>query len=90
MSITTTEPAVTGVATSAWRELDSREADCGNVRVALLWHPDSRRVLVSVLDRVSGQTLHIPVLASQKASVVYNHPYVYADQSWESDPRFGA
>lgn len=72
--------------TTAWRELDERETDAGRMRIALLWHAETQRVLVEVDDRATGVQLHIPVLEGQKASQVYAHPYAYESQAWELEP----
>lgn len=58
------------------REL-ARRGD-GGVDVALLWRSGSEEVAVTVADRRTGHTFHVPVQRGESALDVFHHPFAYA------------
>ena len=64
------------------RELAQRLS--GNDEVVLLWHPESDRVELSVLDVETGEGFQIEV-ASRGALDAFYHPYAYVARSENAD-----
>jgi hypothetical protein len=56
------------------RELDHRESD--GIEVTLLWHEDSNRVAVRVVDSESDEEFELEVKA-RDALDAFHHPYAY-------------
>jgi hypothetical protein len=57
------------------RELALRRS--GTVEVVLLWHPERRRVGLSVFDLATGEGFRLDV-APADAIDAFHHPYAYA------------
>jgi hypothetical protein len=58
------------------RELDFRASN--GVEVALLWHPSTRHVSVTVLDSRTDQSFELVLADDDRALDVFEHPYAYA------------
>lgn len=56
------------------RELDHRESD--GIAVTLLWHEDSNRVAVRVVDSASDEEFELEI-AARDALDAFHHPYSY-------------
>jgi hypothetical protein len=61
---------------SSTRELAHRVSN--GVEVALLWHPTTERVSVTVLDTHTGLSFELVLEAGDRALDVFEHPYAYA------------
>jgi len=64
------------------RELAQRLS--GTDEVLLLWHPESKRVELSVKDLVTGVSFHLDVAPGRAIDAFY-HPYAYMAQRESSD-----
>ena len=60
------------------RELDYREAY--GIEVALLWHPTTNTVSVTVLDSSTYNAFELVLADDDDALDVFEHPYAYAAQ----------
>ena len=67
---------------AAARELAQRLS--GTDEVQLFWHPDSKRVEVSVRDVDTGAGFHLEV-APGSAMDAFHHPYAYGGRQGTSD-----
>jgi DNA-binding CsgD family transcriptional regulator len=65
------------------RELDRRTSD--RIEVALLWHPGSDQVVISVVDGRGGGSLRFEV-AARDALEAFHHPYLSAPGDSEPAP----
>jgi hypothetical protein len=61
---------------SSTRELAHRVSN--GVEVALLWHPATERVSVTVLDTHTGLSFELVLEDADRALDVFEHPYAYA------------
>jgi hypothetical protein len=61
------------------RELDSRTTD--GILVRLLWSRDDNRVFVAVDDHKTGETFSVEVPDGERPLHVFDHPFVYANQT---------
>jgi hypothetical protein len=68
-------PAASDRMSAAARELAQRLS--GTDEVQLFWHPDSKRVEVSVRDVDTGAGFHLEVQPGS-AMDAFHHPYAYA------------
>jgi hypothetical protein len=57
------------------RELDHRSGD--GIDVTLLWHPQTHRVSIAVIDERTGEVLMFEVDAAD-AMAAFHSPYAYA------------
>jgi hypothetical protein len=58
------------------KELDRRAAN--GIEVALLWHPATQHVSVSVVDANTGRSFELVLAEDDRALDVFDHPYAYA------------
>ena len=58
-----------------WRELDSRQADGGRLRIRLLWNQVSHNLALEVNDRGVERVLALRV--PSVARNAFNHPIAY-------------
>jgi hypothetical protein len=70
---------------TAARELDRRHND--GISVTLLWHSDTNRVFVSVLQERDGVSFEFEVPGADAADA-FRHPYIYA--AYDHHPRDAA
>ena len=70
-------PATDDASGAPARELAQRRS--GEVDVLLLWHPESDRIELCVLDLATAVSVHIDV-APDKALDAFDHPYAYVSQ----------
>lgn len=61
---------------TTWRELDARETDNGTLRIALHWHPETGRCMVTTADRRTGETTS-EIIDGRHATSRYNHACAY-------------
>jgi hypothetical protein len=59
----------------AWQELSIREN--GGLVVSLLWHRDTDRVKVVLVDSATGRRCAFPV-SPDRALDAFHHPFLYA------------
>ena len=70
-------PATDDASGAPARELAQRRS--GEVDVLLLWHPESDRIELCVLDLATAVSVHVDV-APDKALDAFDHPYAYVSQ----------
>ena len=70
-------PATDDTSGAPARELAQRRS--GDVDVLLLWHPESDRIELCVLDLATAVSVHIDV-APDKALDAFDRPYAYVSQ----------
>lgn len=70
-------PATDDASGAPARELAQRRS--GDVDVLLLWHPESDRIELCVLDLATAVSMHVDV-APDKALDAFDHPYAYVSQ----------
>ena len=70
-------PATDDASGAPARELAQRRS--GDVDVLLLWHPESDRIELCVLDLATAVSVHVDV-APDKALDAFDHPYAYVSQ----------
>ena len=70
-------PATDDASGAPARELAQRRS--GDVVVLLLWHPESDRIELCVLDLATAVSVHVDV-APDKALDAFDHPYAYVSQ----------
>jgi hypothetical protein len=58
------------------RELAHRASN--GIEVALLWHPTTERVSVTVIDVYTGRYFELDVEDGDRALDVFEHPFAYA------------
>jgi hypothetical protein len=75
-------PATDARVTPPTRELAERLS--GTAEILLLWHPETERVELSVLDQATGAGFRIGV-APEDAMEAFDHPYAYAAKRQNSD-----
>ena len=68
-------PATGDCVRAPTRELAQRLS--GTIEVRLLWHPETHRVELSVLDLATGAGFHLDVRPGNAMDAFY-HPYAYA------------
>jgi hypothetical protein len=75
-------PTASDRMSAAARELAQRIS--GTDEVQLFWHPDSKRVEVSVRDVDTGAGFHVEVAPGSAMDAFY-HPYAYAVRRTSGD-----
>lgn len=59
------------------RELDAREADCGNISVRLLWASATDELFVEVIDKTERIVTTLKIPDGVRAKTVFEHPHAW-------------